>query len=282
MKRDSTLHRDFTFTAEDFDFVAKLVKGRMGIVLLPEKEDMVYGRVVRRLRSLNIKTFKEYKDLLDSKDGEDEFFHFLNALTTNLTRFFREDHHFRHLEEVTLPEKIQKAGASEKRLRIWSAGSSSGQEPYSIGMVLHKVLKGHAGWDAKILATDIDTNMLDHSRAGIYNADALASIPDAYRKAYITGVSSPPDSGKITAAVRESIIFKRLNLMGAWPMKGPFDAIFCRNVAIYFDRPTQKILFERMYDLLADDGYLYIGHSENLFSVTDKFHALGKTIYVKA
>ncbi|MGB0682179.1 MAG: protein-glutamate O-methyltransferase [Magnetovibrionaceae bacterium] len=273
--------REFDFDEQDFDRIAGLIKERVGIVLGPGKETMVYSRLSRRLRELGISSFKDYLALISSPKGSDEFYNFMNALTTNLTKFFRESHHFDHLEGF-LNERSKAAKAGHpKRFRIWSAGCSSGEEPYSMAMVIDKWLENNRGWDAKILATDIDTNMVRKCKTGIYPAASLEKIPQAYKKRAFESKEVGEGQVRIKQNLRDLITFKSLNLLGPWPIKGPFDAIFCRNVGIYFDRPTQTRLFERYAELLADDGYVYIGHSENLFNVTKKLKLVGKTIYRK-
>lgn len=272
--------REFEFDDEDFQFVARLVKEKTGIVLADHKRDMVYGRLARRLRTLGMTDFKAYTDMIQGPAGDKELGSFVNALTTNLTKFFRENHHFEHLSNVALPEvKARQKGADKKRLRIWSAGSSSGEEPYSIAMTVQNALPSMREWDARILATDIDTDMLTKGSRGIYEKERAENIPDAYRAKFAENL---PDGGiQLKPNVREMISFKRLNLLGKWPMKGPFDVIFCRNVVIYFDKPTQKVLFDRYAELLHDDGVLYVGHSENLFNVTDRFKLIERSTYKK-
>lgn len=281
--KSAVLEREFHFTDSDFKFVAKMVKDRSGIVLADNKHNMVYGRLARRLREVGLTTFKDYCDFLASPKGDDELMAFINAMTTNLTKFFRENHHFEHLADTVLPAKIQKAkNGAEKRIRIWSAGSSSGEEPYSTAMILKETVPDLDKWDCRVLATDIDTNMLAHSRNGIYTAERSENIPQKLQDRYVKAVPDHPHHRKMDDALRKMIAFKPLNLHERWPMKGPFDVIFCRNVVIYFDKPTQKVLFERFAQLLSDDGFLYVGHSENLMHTTDRFKLIGQSIYRKA
>ena len=268
--------REFAFSDLDFRFLADLANQKTGIVLSEQKRDMVYARISRRLRALGYTAFSQYCAYLESSEGDAEIGHLINAITTNLTHFFREKHHFQHLrEEVLMP--LQQSDA--RRLRIWSAGCSSGMEPYSIAMTAAHALDNFARWDAKILATDIDTNMLDKGMRGEYTLDEYANIPQAYRG----DVTCDERAGTMmmSPALKQWIAFKHLNLLEAWPMRGIFDAIFCRNVVIYFDKPTQAKLFDRMAELLEVGGWLYIGHSENLAKVTDRFELLGRTIYRK-
>ena len=268
--------REFAFSEADFRMIARMVYQRSGIHLGAQKHDMVYSRLVRRLRVLGLESFQAYCALLESPDGQDEIGDFINAVTTNTTSFFRESHHFTHLEtEVLRP--LLRTPPPGRRLRIWSAGCSAGMEPYSIAMVLEHVLGGAAGWDARILATDIDTNMLATARAGSYPRIQADKIPPALRR-YVT-VDAAADTLQVAEALQRRITFNRLTFLEAWPIKGPFDVLFSRNVVIYFDKETQRRLFARLADLLKPGGWLYIGHSENLFQVSDRFRSCGKTIY---
>jgi chemotaxis protein methyltransferase CheR len=272
----SSNEREFSFSGSEFRFLAGLANERTGIVLSEQKKDMVYSRLVRRLRALKLNSFAEYCTLMQSEAGEEELGNLVNAITTNLTSFFREAHHFEHLHDAVLSPLMANPPA-QKRLRIWSAGCSAGMEPYSIAMTMKSAMKGAKGWDAKILATDIDTNMLNTGAAGEYAIEQHTNIPAQYR----TDVLQSGNRIHMSDELRQMIAFKHLNLLEAWPMSGTFDAIFCRNVVIYFDKPTQAKLFNRMADLLVPNGWLYIGHSENLFKVCDRFELLGRTIYRK-
>lgn len=268
--------REFHLSDAEFAFLAQTAHKITGIVLGANKRDLVYGRLVRRLRALGLSSFTEYCNLLSTPEGESELGFMVNAITTNLTAFFREPHHFEHLRDVVLRPRAAKQ--TRGRLRIWSAGSSSGEEPYSIAMTVRSVGELN-GWDSRILATDIDTDMVAFGAAGLYDEKRAQSIPDSLR----TRFAERPRDGKVQMAdsVRSLIAFKQLNLLGPWPMRGPFDVIFCRNVVIYFDKPTQKALFDRYADILADGGWLYIGHSESLHRVTERFRLEGRTIYRK-
>ena len=258
-----------------FDFFRNLAKDHAGIILPDYKRNMVYRRVSKRLSALKLKHFGAYQEFLLAPENTAEIEFFINALTTNKTEFFRENHHFEHLAAVVLPGLVKKQDSSRK-LRIWSAGCSSGQEPYSIAMTLAESLADLARWDAKILATDIDTQMIEHGRRGIYPAAEILPVPMRLREKYI---DLQANSGRMGEALRSLITFNQLNLHGAWPMKGKFDAIFCRNVIIYFDKPSQCELFDRFANLLADGGHLYIGHSESLYKVTERFRSIGQSIY---
>ena len=265
----------------DFKFICRLVYDHTGIVLGDNKRDMLYRRIMRRVRGLKLSSFTEYCELLKADHAHDELDNFINAVTTNLTSFFREKHHFDYLKGTFLPELIEKGNS--RRLRIWSAGCSTGEEPYSIAMTLQQSMGASlANWDAKILATDLDTEVLATGKAGIYSIDKLGDIdPEKLRKSFRKGVGERASEVKANPQLQRLITFKPLNLLGEWPMKGPFDVIFCRNVMIYFDRETQNNLIARFNDLLKPGGLLLIGHSENLGIYAEEFDSLGKTIFRK-
>jgi chemotaxis protein methyltransferase CheR len=274
----SALQREFPLEEADFRRIARLVKERAGIVLGERKLDLVYGRLVRRLRALRLDSFAAYCALLEGPHGEGEVTPMVNAITTNLTSFFREPHHFDHLARTVLQPLVRQPHKG-RRIRIWSAGCSSGEEPYSVAMMLRSTIPVIAGWDARILATDIDTEMIERATSGRYDARGAVAMPAAFRAKFVE--DGAPGEIRIADEIRRLVSFKPLNLLGHWPMRGPFDAIFCRNVVIYFDKAQQSRLFDRIADLLADDGWLYIGHSESLLGVTDRFVAAGRTTYRK-
>jgi chemotaxis protein methyltransferase CheR len=252
-----------------------------GISLSAAKRTLVIARLSRHLRRLGLPSFDAYVDHLESEAGPVEQEAFVNALTTNLTRFWREEHHFDHLSEH-LPALVERrrraAGGARPRLRIWSAGCSTGQEPYTIALAALAACPELGSWDFRILATDIDTAVLARASEGVFAPSELSGLSPGRR----AGFKHLEGGGvQVPAAARRLVTFKPLNLVGSWPMRGPFDAIFCRNVAIYFDRATQSALFARLGAMLAEDGFLYIGHSEN---ITDHqaFRLVGKTIYQRA
>ena len=272
--------REFHFTDKEFKFISDLVGERTGIVLSSAKRQMVYGRLSRRLRQLKLTKFSDYCDMLTS-GHEEELIEFTNAITTNLTAFFRENHHFEFLKQTVIPELIRN-NAGTKRIRIWSAGCSSGEEPYSIAMCMREALPKSSGWDVKILATDLDSNMVDRGKSGVYTTERVEGLtPERMKKWVKKGTGDNADKVRMSEDLRDMITFKELNLMEAWPIKGPFDFMFCRNVVIYFNKDTQRILFDRYADLLSPKAHLFIGHSESLNKVTDRFDLLGKTIYQK-
>ena len=272
---DRRTNFEFELSDKEFRFLAEFLSSHTGIVLSSHKHDMVRGRLVKRLRALGLGSFQDYCRLLDGPQGDDEVENVVNAITTNVTHFFRESHHFKFLrEEMIAMRATAKIGT---RLRIWSAGCSSGQEPYSIAMTLLDALQKNVG-DTLVLATDIDTNMLAHAAAGCYPQEAAAHIPETYKRRY-TQRGTNPDEWEVTDEVKRIIRFRRLNLHQKWPMKGPFDAIFCRNVAIYFDKPTQKQLMNRYADILKPGGLLFLGHAESLIGASDRFASAEKTVY---
>jgi chemotaxis protein methyltransferase CheR len=274
--------REFEFRDRDFATIARLVKDQTGIALSERKRDLVYGRLARRLRVLGIADFAEYCDILSSPAGEAERLMMINAITTNLTGFFREGHHFQFLSDEVLPGLAAAWSPTNRRMRIWSAGCSSGEEPYSIAMAVQAGLAqaGRGGvdrWDLKILATDIDTEMIAWAKQGRYDRRRAEAIPAHLRKKHVEAVDD--DTVEMSDALKSLIVFNPLNLLEPWPMRGPFDVIFCRNVVIYFDKPTQRVLFDRFADMLTAQGWLFIGHSESLFNVSDRFRLVGRTIY---
>ena len=263
-----------------FDFFRDLANAHAGITLPDYKRNMVYRRVSKRLTALDLKDFGSYQELLSAPESAAEIEFFVNALTTNKTEFFRENHHFEHLAAIVLPSLVKRLNTEGKcKLRFWSAGCSSGQEPYSIAMTLAESLPDLARWDAKILATDIDTDIIEQGRRGSYAPLEIQEIPKHLRQKYVEVQPHEADGGRMSYALRSLITFNQLNLHGPWPMQGKFDIIFCRNVIIYFDKPSQCRLFDRFANLLRDDGYLYIGHSESLYKVTERFRSIGQSIY---
>ena len=270
--------REFEFTAQDFDTLRQLVKRQTGIHLSDQKRELVYGRLTRRLRVLRLQSFREYTERLVSGD-EAELVEFCNAITTNLTSFFREVHHFDYLRDSFLASRVGDARAS-RRLRIWSAGCSTGEEPYSLAMVLRECIPDINRWDVRILATDIDSDVLHRASEGVYGADRMRGISPGRRARFFQQVSRGTTAEwAVTSELRDLIVFKQLNLMQALPMKGPLDLIFCRNVVIYFEKDTQRDLFARIASLQRPGNLLFLGHSESLFKVTEVYSLLGKTIY---
>lgn len=271
------MQQEYALHDGDFRKIAALVAKKTGIVIDDRKRAFVHGRLGRRLRALGLSDFSEYCRLLDGPDGATEHGMLVNAITTNHTSFFREPHHFEYLTNTILPAIMDAGAPRSRRLRIWSAGCSTGEEPYTLAMTLRECGLPLDDWDLKILATDLDTNVVAHAAAGVYDADRVQSIPPNFRKRYL--VSDGGGRAVMHDALRSMITFKPLNLLEQWPMTGPFDVVFCRNVVIYFDKPTQRRLFDRYADLLRPDGWLVVGHSESLLNLTDRFQLVGRTIY---
>ena len=269
-------HREFDYSRSDFERIAKIIYKVSGISLSDRKEDMVYSRLARRLRKVGKTTFDDYLNFVISDSEEQK--EFVNALTTNLTHFFREEHHFDYLDEVLFPEIFSKF---TKRIRIWSAGCSTGEEPYTLAMVWEHLKNKSNSIDFKILATDLDTNVIETGKNGIYSVDKLEPVSEKYMKWFSQTDQCTSNQKQVSDKLKQHIHFKQLNLMQDWPMKGPFQLIICRNVLIYFDKPTQEKLVRRYYDLLEPGGCLILGHSESLGNNRDLFDNLGKTIFRK-
>ena len=255
---------EFLMTSSDFHQIAAMLHADAGIHLPESKATLVYSRLAKRLRALGLSNFRDYCALVCEHGGADERQQMLAALTTNVTRFFREPHHFEHLRKKVLPPLVEVAKRGG-RVRFWSAACSNGAEPYSIALTVLSVLPSALSYDFKILATDIDANMVAEGSAGIYNDAALHPVPADLRLRYFTPTRG--DDGKTWQAgeaLRSLVAFRELNLIGSWPMRGKFDAIFCRNVVIYFEDETQAKLWSQFVPHLAPGGRLYIGHSERL------------------
>jgi chemotaxis protein methyltransferase CheR len=270
---------EFEMSDRDFQSIASLVKKETGIVLGPHKRNLVYGRLAKRLRMNRLSDFGSYLELLQGPDSATEFREMLNAITTNLTAFFREAHHFEMLEQEILPALMRARCKSGDRLRLWSSACSSGEEAYSMAMSVAAVLPQFPGCDVKILATDIDTQMVRTASAGIYDEKRIETVPPRFRSRFL----KPTDDGqyRVTDELKSLVAFRELNLFDRWPMKGPFDVIVCRNVMIYFDKPSQDQLFDRFADYMADDGWLLIGHSETVPAANRRLIRSGKTAYRK-
>jgi len=270
--------REFAFSESDFAFLAGLAYQRAGIALSDSKRYLVYGRLSRRLRALGLTSFGEYREHLESGDGS-EIERFVNSISTNHTKFFREAHHFVHFRDSvvkTFAQQDQKR--AERRLRVWSAGCSTGEEPYTIALVLGREL-ADTRHDVRILATDIDTDVLAKASRGEFSAEALDNVPDPFCRCFEPIAASDPATIKVAQNVRSLVTFRPLNLVEPWPMKGPFDAIFCRNVMIYFDASTKAKLIERFVRLIKPGGFLYIGHAESLIGSHPGLQLMGRTIY---
>ena len=267
--------KEFEFSTSDFKRIRSLIYKRAGITLADTKEEMVYSRIARRLRATGYTDFTAYLDQLEKgKMGDDEWEAFTNALTTNLTSFFREAQHFPILAEHARKKR------GEGLFAVWCSASSTGEEPYSIAITLCEAFNSMTP-PAQIIATDIDTNVLKTAANGIYSSDKVDKMPqDRLKKFFLNGKGRHEGMVRVRRELQELITYRQLNLLeDGWPIRGPFDVIFCRNVMIYFDKPTQGKILSRFAPLLKPDGLLFAGHSENFTYVTEDFKLAGKTVY---
>ena len=263
--------KEFDFNSRDFERVRGLIYKRAGISLADSKQEMVYSRLARRLRATGISSFMKYLDELEAGRLGDEWESFTNALTTNLTSFFRESHHF-----PLLAEHVK----NKRDLTIWCSAASTGEEPYSIAMTLCEAFNTLTP-PATIIATDIDTNVLAAGANGVYTMDRLDKMsPERQRRFFLKGKGDKEGMARVRPELRNMITFKQLNLLAdQWPVTGPFDVIFCRNVMIYFDKATQRKILSRFVPLMKPDALLFAGHSENFLYVSDALKLRGKTVY---
>jgi chemotaxis protein methyltransferase CheR len=263
--------KEFDFNAKDFERVRGLIYKRAGISLADSKQEMVYSRLARRLRATGISSFMKYLDELEAGRLGDEWESFTNALTTNLTSFFRESHHF-----PLLAEHVK----NKRDITVWCSAASTGEEPYSIAMTLCEAFNTLTP-PATIIATDIDTNVLAAGANGVYTMDRLEKMsPERQRRFFLKGKGDKEGMARVRPELRNMITFKQLNLLGdQWPLNGPFDVIFCRNVMIYFDKATQRKILSRFVPLMKPDALLFAGHSENFLYVSDSLKLRGKTVY---
>ncbi|MEL7311419.1 MAG: protein-glutamate O-methyltransferase CheR [Pseudomonadota bacterium] len=268
-------------TDKQFEYVMELIYQLTGIAMTAAKRLLVERRIMSRMEALKLGSFEDYAALLKRGDPT-EVELFTNAVTTNLTSFFRENHHFEFMRDTFIPEVVRRERNGAKRIRMWSAGCSTGEEPYSIAITLREVIRDIDKWDTKVLCTDIDSEVLEKCQRGVYNLDRVDGI-DAGRVKQWFQMGSGELNGKVKVkpSLQELLVFRKLNLMQPWPIKNQFDLIFCRNVMIYFDKPTQAKLVERFSQHLIKGGYLIVGHSESLVRNTSDFELLGRTIYRK-
>lgn len=268
--------REFAFSSGDFERVRKLIYQHAGIALSPVKQDMVYSRLARRLRATGKQSFAQYLDDLE-KSGGDEWERFVNALTTNLTSFFREPHHF-----PIFAEHLQKLG-SKRPIRVWCSAASTGEEPYSIAIAVAETFGSNTS-HVSIIASDLDTNVLATAQKGIYPVERVEKLsPERLRKFFLRGTGNQEGYVSVRPELKQLIQFQRINLLDAsYSVKGPLDIIFCRNVMIYFDKPTQYKILSRFAPMLQNDGLLFAGHSESFLHASDLFKSLGKTVYALA
>ena len=269
--------RDFEFTGRDFERVRTLIYGHAGISLSAVKRDLVYSRLSRRLRAVGMSSFEKYLDRLEADADADssEWQAFVNALTTNLTSFFRESHHCPLLAE-------HMKSVSRRPVTLWCSAASTGEEPYSMAITAVEAF-GTFDPPVRILATDIDTNVLETAERGVYGLDRIEQLsPERRKKFFQRGTGANAGKVRVREELRRMVVFRQVNLQDPkWPVGGPLDVIFCRNVMIYFDKPTQLKILERFAPLLADDGLLFAGHSESFQNAAHIFHSRGKTVYEK-
>ncbi|WP_018606025.1 CheR family methyltransferase [Uliginosibacterium gangwonense] len=276
LKKIDTGVREFEYSNHDFERVRALIYKRAGISLSPVKQDMVYSRLARRLRAKGLKRFVDYLDQLEKGNDAAEWEAFVNALTTNLTSFFREAHHF-----DLLAEQMRK-NADRRPFKIWCCAASTGEEPYSLAITACEVFGNNP--PVQILASDLDTNVLAHGQKGVYTQDRVDRL-DAERvqRFFLRGTGVQDGHIKVRPELQRLITFKQVNLLDAtWALRETFDAIFCRNVMIYFDKQTQYAILERFVSMLQPQGLLYAGHSENFIHAANLFKSLGKTVYARA
>ena len=271
---------EFLFTERDFRQIAAAIHAEAGISLPDSKAALVYSRLAKRLRTLGLRSFKQYCSLIAGDDAADERQRMIAALTTSVPRFFREPHHFEHLKTRVLPQLLADARRGG-RVRLWSAGCSSGEEPYSIALAILSLEPEAAHWDVKVLATDINTDVLEIGRDGLYSADALAPATPALLHRWFAPELEPGgrQRWRVGEDLQGLVAFRELNLTGPWPMRGAFNAIFCRNVVIYFDETVQHAVWERFAKVLTPGGRLYIGHSERLTDPEARFEREALTTY---
>lgn len=283
LKAASTPVADIRFDNKDFKKVFDLVHQLTGIHLHDGKRELVSARLSKRMRALGHKSLGEYLSYVEEEETQEELISMLDALSTNLTSFWRESDHFDFLAEHVLPDWIKRTEKTGcRRYRLWSAGCSTGEEPYGLGILFYHHLQKIKGLDLKILATDLSTKVLGIAQAGWYEAQRVQTIPAEYLKTYFSKKTEDRRIVyRISPEIRKLITFDRLNLMESWPMTGPFDIIFCRNTMIYFTKQTQQHLINRFYDLLRSGGMLFVGHSESLAGTDHKFRYLRPTIYEK-
>lgn len=265
--------------AEHFRTIAQIAHRDAGLVLPQDKAPMVLARIAKRMRSLGMRDLAQYCKLLADPDAAAERHELIFVLTTNVTSFMREAHHFETLREQLLPDLVETARKGGK-VRLWSAGCSSGQEPYSLAMILLDLMPDAARHDVRILATDIDPYVLRTAREGVYSDSQIDSLPGNRRAQHF---HASPLGHSASPALRDLISFRELNLIGSWPMRGTFDVIFCRNVVIYFDRETQSRLWSRLHAALSPGGHLFLGHSERIDARhAELFTTVGTTTYRKS
>ncbi len=274
--------RSLELSDREFEMISRLVYTQCGIHLTPGKKELVKARLGKRIRSGPFKTFQDYYQFVLSDESGEELTKLLDSITTNFTFFFREQGHFDYLRRDILPELVAQKRGYEKRIRIWSAACSSGEEVYSIAMTLLDAIENPSSWDITILGTDISTRALKAAESGIFPKERIQPVPPPLvKKFFLRGEDQWKDFVKVKEEVRRVVRFRRLNLMEPFQFPEPFDCIFCRNVMIYFDKKTQADLVNRLYQVLEEGGFLLIGHSESLAGIEHRFQYLRPSIYRK-
>ncbi|MEN6308355.1 MAG: protein-glutamate O-methyltransferase CheR [Anaerohalosphaeraceae bacterium] len=278
----SVLQDNLVLTDQEFEQISALVYEHCGIDLHDGKKELVRSRLGKLLRQKEFSSFADYYRYVLSDSSKSAMTELTDAISTNLTSFFRESQHFDFVSQTLIPELAAKKTGRAQKIRCWSAGCSSGEEPYTIAITLLESLHQSSDWDIKILATDISSRVLQRASEGIYDAERVAPVPAAAKNRYLSKVRcNGQHLFQVNPILQKMIVFKYLNLMEPWPFKGPMDFIFCRNVMIYFDKPTQQKLVNRYWDVLEHGGYLFTGHSESLTGITHKFRYVQPTIYRK-
>ncbi|MBN1508080.1 MAG: hypothetical protein JW955_14610 [Sedimentisphaerales bacterium] len=274
--------QDVVLDEREFCLISDLVYEHCGINLHDGKKELVRARLAKRLREGSFATFSDYlRNVLEDTTGR-ELSILVDSLSTNLTKFFREEQHFDFLRSRFLPGLLEaRRRRGDFRIRGWSAGCSSGEEPYSIAIILLEAIAGRGRWDIKVLASDVSTRVLERARRGVYETGRVESIPSPLRHKYLVRTHADDDAYEVADCLRDIVLFRYLNLMKDWPIRTPLDFIFCRNVMIYFDKPTQDRLIRRFYDLLVPGGILFTGHSESLTGIEHRFRYVQPTIYTR-
>lgn len=282
-KAKTTIIRDVVLSENIFKKLGSFIQSECGIKMPPGKRLMVQSRLMKRLRALEISSFEEYWAFIQSTEGKDEVINLINAVSTNKTDFFREPDHFKYLIDTVLPELIKNRPSEIREpFKFWSAGCSTGEEPYTLAMVLSDFAEKNKNFKFKILATDISTKVIEHGRIAIYSKERIDPIPMKMKQKYLLKSKDPAKKVvRIIPELRSKVIFRRLNFLDNFRLKEKVEVIFCRNVVIYFDRDIQKKLVEKFYEQLVPGGFLFMGHSETINGLNTKFRTVAPTVYQK-
>ncbi len=282
MSAFQSVHQSPEFTEKDFLKISRLVYDQSGISLSDSKKELVKARLGKRIRKGRFQSFGEYYRYVINDQSGEELILLLDSISTNFTHFFRENHHFEYLRNSLIPQIKNRTGCYQKKIRIWSAGCSSGEEPYSIAITLSESLTPASEWNLKILATDISTKVLTNAQSGIYLKEKIEALsPDLAKKYFLRGENQWQNHVKVKSTLKSVVKFQRINLMDSFSFSEPFDCIFCRNVMIYFDKKTRENLVNRLYNHLEKGGVLFIGHSESLTGIDHPFSYVNPAIYKK-